>query len=156
MSQSPFEHYIRMFIESWDTDRVDDQNDVFGRFKVSGAPLSGKQEFDAPDFKMMKDDGTPVIPSTSHMSLAAHENMGGLKLLRRSYNYTDGINAVGMLDAGLHFVSYQNDPAIFEAIQTRLGSLDRLNEYISHIGSAVFFVPPAPQEGTYIGAYMFD
>ena len=146
---------IRMFIESWDTDRVDDQNDVFGRFKVSGAPLSGEHEFDEPDFEALKKNGDTVIPKTSHMSLAAHENMGGLKLLRRSYNYTDGINQVGMLDAGLHFVSYQNDPAIFEAMQSRLGSLDRLNEYISHIGSAIFFAPPAPQKGSYIGAYMF-
>ena len=41
---------IRMRIENWDTDRVSDQNNVFGRHKLSGAPLSGKAEFDTPDF----------------------------------------------------------------------------------------------------------
>ena len=76
-------------------------------------------------------------------------------ILRRSYNYTDGINQYGALDAGLLFISYQSDPAHFERLQTKLGAADRLNEYITHIGSAIFFVPPAPQEGSYIAAQMF-
>ncbi len=147
---------IKMFIESWDTDRVDDQNDVFGRFKVSGAPLSGKKEFDTPDFEKKRADGRLAIPPNSHMALAAHEHNNGLRILRRSYNYTDGINEVGMLDAGLLFISYQKDPAAFETLQTRLGASDLLNEYISHIGSGVFFVPPAPQEGGYIGQALFS
>ena len=79
----------------------------------------------------------------------------GIKILRRSYNYTDGINAIGQLDAGLLFISYQNDPAHFERIQARLGAADRLSEYVSHIGSALFFVPPAAPEGSYIGAPLF-
>lgn len=146
---------IQMHIENWDTDRVGDQNSVIGRHKVSGAPLTGTHEFDTPDFRKMDTAGRLVIPPTAHISLAAHENNGGIKILRRSYNYTDGINDVGLLDAGLLFISYQNDPAHFEALQTKLGASDRLNEYISHIGSAIFFVPPAPQEGSYIGEPMF-
>ncbi|KKA63544.1 peroxidase [Tatumella morbirosei] len=146
---------IKMHIENWDTDRVSDQNAVFGRHKVSGAPLSGEKEFDTPDFHKKESDGTPVIPMTAHISLAAHENNQGIRILRRSYNYTDGINNLGMLDAGLLFISYQKDPAHFEALQTRLGAADALNEYISHIGSGIFFIPPAPAEGEYIGAQLF-
>lgn len=146
---------IQMHIENWDTDRVSDQNAIFGRHKVSGAPLSGQHEFDTPDFGRTAPDGAPVIPATAHIRLAAHENNGGLKILRRSYNYTDGINRVGQLDAGLLFICYQNDPAHFETLQTRLGASDALNEYIAHIGSAVFFVPPAPQPGHYIGEQLF-
>ncbi|WP_349294944.1 Dyp-type peroxidase (plasmid) [Thioclava sp. 'Guangxiensis'] len=145
---------ISMFIESWDTDQIDDQNAVFGRFKVSGAPLTGTQEFDTPDFTAQGPHG-PVIPANSHISLAAHEHNDGLKILRRSYNYTDGINALGMLDAGLLFLSYQNTPEAFERLQTRLGAADRLNDYISHVASGVFYIPPAPAEGSYIGAQMF-
>jgi deferrochelatase/peroxidase EfeB len=147
---------IQMRIENWDTDRIGDQNNVFGRHKLSGAPLTGRQEFDPPDFEKTDADGKVVIPATAHIRLAAHENNGGIKILRRSYNYTDGINRVGQLDAGLLFISYQNDPAHFEALQTRLGASDALNEYISHIGSAIFFVPPAPPEGSYIGQTMFQ
>jgi deferrochelatase/peroxidase EfeB len=146
---------VKMHIENWDTDRVSDQNAVFGRHKVSGAPLTGRAEFDTPDFNKVDAGGEPIIPLTAHIRLAAFENNDGIRILRRSYNYTDGINAVGFLDAGLMFISYQNDPAHFEALQSKLGAADALNEYIAHIGSAIFFVPPAPQPGSYIGAAMF-
>jgi deferrochelatase/peroxidase EfeB len=147
---------IQMHIENWDTDRVSDQNNVFGRHKVSGAPLTGTHEFDTPDFHKRDAKGDPVIPFTAHMRLAAHETHGGIKILRRGYNYTDGINQFGLLDAGLLFLSYQNDPAHFETLQSSLGASDALNEYISHIGSGIFFVPPAPQEGSYLAEGMFD
>ena len=39
---------IRMRIESWDTDYLADQEKVIGRFKTSGAPLTGTREFDTP------------------------------------------------------------------------------------------------------------
>lgn len=60
-----------------------------------------------------------------------------------------------MLDAGLLFISYQKDPSQFEHLQTRLGASDTLNEYISHVSSGIFFIPLAPQEGSYIGERMF-
>ncbi len=104
----------RCNIENWDTDRVSDQNDVFGRHKISGAPLTGHDEFDPPDFNSADAEGNLVIPSAAHIRLAAHENNDGIKILRRSYNYTAGINEVGLLDAGLLFISYQNNPAHFE------------------------------------------
>ena len=96
-----------------------------------------------------------MISPTAHISLAAPEHNGGIKLLRRGYNYSDGINQYGQLDAGLLFISYQSDPAHFETVQRKLGASDQLNEYISHIGSGVFFVPPAPPRGGYLGEPMF-
>jgi deferrochelatase/peroxidase EfeB len=145
---------IQMHIETWDTDPVGDQQDVFGRTKAVGAPLTGRTEFDTPDFTK-ESDGAPVIPERSHVALAAHESNGGVKILRRGYNYTDGLNRYGLLDAGLLFISYQNDPQHFITLQTRLGSSDRLNEYIAHIGSAIFFTPAAPKRGRYIGQDLF-
>ncbi|HEY0249468.1 MAG TPA: iron uptake transporter deferrochelatase/peroxidase subunit [Gryllotalpicola sp.] len=146
---------IQMHIENWDSDRVSDQNRVFGRDKREGAPLSGKKEFDTPDFHAKASDGQFTIDPTAHIALAAHENNDGVKILRRGYNYTDGLNQYGLLDAGLLFISYQNDPAHFETLQTKLGGSDLLNEYISHIGSAIFFVPPAPKPGHYLAEGMF-
>ncbi len=72
-----------------------------------------------------------------------------------SYNYTDGLEPNGQLNAGLLFVSYQNDPQNFIRLQNRLGAHDLLNEYIRHIGSAIFAVPPAPNQGHYIGQSLF-
>jgi deferrochelatase/peroxidase EfeB len=146
---------IQMNIENWDADRVSDQNAVFGRDKRAGAPLSGGHEFTTPDFHAKGGDGVEKISPTSHIALAAHENNGGIKILRRGYNYTDGLNQYGLLDAGLLFISYQNDPAHFETLQAKLGSSDRLNEYVSHIGSGLFFVPPAPKPGHYLAEGMF-
>jgi deferrochelatase/peroxidase EfeB len=146
---------IQMQIENWDTDRVSDQMRVFGRDKVTGAPLTGQAEFDPPDFAQKDAAGALVIDPKAHIRLAAFENNDGTRILRRGYNYTDGINQYGFLDAGLLFIAYQNDPAHFEAIQTKLGAADALNEYIAHIGSAIFFVPPAPAPGAYLAQAMF-
>ncbi|MCI9887380.1 Dyp-type peroxidase [Micrococcales bacterium 31B] len=146
---------IRMHIENWDLDRISDQQLIFGRTKLEGAPLSGEREKDEPDFAKTGADGAPLIDPTSHIALAAHENNNGVKILRRSYNYTDGLNAQGLLDAGLLFIAYLNDPANFVTLQRKLGSFDLLNEYIQHIGSAVFAVPPAPPTGGYIGQALF-
>jgi deferrochelatase/peroxidase EfeB len=147
---------IHMNIETWDTDRIGDQQDVFGRTKLEGAPLTGHHEHDVPDFHAKNASGDTIIPQTSHVALAAHENNDGVKILRRSYNFTDGIDNLGQIDAGLLFIAYMNDPKHFIKLQTRLGSVDRLNEYISHIGSAIFAVPPAPRQGSYIGASLFE
>ncbi|GAY12636.1 iron uptake transporter deferrochelatase/peroxidase subunit [Pseudonocardia sp. N23] len=133
---------IRMFIEPWDRDRLSDQEAVFGRFKASGAPLTGKDEFDTPDFTAVDASG-PVIADHAHVRLAAAENNGGLRILRRGYSYTDGIDArTGTLDAGLFFLAYMRDPAQFVTLQRKLGSGDALNEYIRHVGSGLYACPP--------------
>ncbi|MCV7198112.1 iron uptake transporter deferrochelatase/peroxidase subunit [Mycobacterium angelicum] len=147
---------IRMLLETWDTDRVGNQQQIFGRTKQEGAPLSGKAEFDTPDFGAKDADGKPVIDPLSHIGLAARENNDGIMIRRRSYNYTDGLDATGQLNAGLLFISYQNNPQNFIRLQNRLGANDLLNEYIRHIGSAIFAVPPAPSQGHYIGQALFS
>jgi deferrochelatase/peroxidase EfeB len=145
---------IRMNIEIWDSSDIGSQEHVFGRTKGEGAPLSGKHEFDTPDFTKVA-HGKPVMPPTSHVALAAAENNDGVRILRRGYNYTDGINSLGFLDAGLLFICYMNDPASFIKLQTKLGSSDQLNEYIAHIGSGIFAVPPAPRKGHYLAEQLF-
>ena len=146
---------IEMRIENWDNDQISDQNAVFGRHKVSGAPLTGTAEFDTPDFHKTGPDGAFVIPDHAHIRMMSHEMNDGVRILRRSYNYTDGLDPVGRLDAGLLFLSYQNDPAHFIRLQRKMGTADALGEYVSHIGSGIFFTPPAPREGSFIGAEMF-
>jgi deferrochelatase/peroxidase EfeB len=147
---------ISMHVENWDADFIGDQQTVFGRTKAAGAPLSGTAEMDTPDFHATDADGKPVMDPLCHVALAAHENNNGLKILRRSYNFTDGMNEFGQLDAGLLFIAFMNDPAAFVTLQTRLGRSDLLNEYISHVGSAIFAVPPAPKTGSYLGEALFN
>jgi deferrochelatase/peroxidase EfeB len=135
---------IRMLIESWDTDRLADQEDVFGRLKNSGAPIGGETEFEPVDLEAKRRDGTPVIGPGAHIRLASPHSHGGQKILRRGYSFTDGIDPdTGLLDAGLFFIAYQKDPRKqFVPIQQLLAEQDRLNEYIRHTSSGLFAVPP--------------
>jgi deferrochelatase/peroxidase EfeB len=133
---------IKMFLNQWDRDFAEDQENVFGRFKTTGAPLTGTTEFDTPNFAAKRSDGQPVIPVQSHIRLAAHENNDGLRILRRGYSFTDGIDPTGNLLGGLFFIGFMRDPAQFVTLQRKLGTLDALNEYIQHIGGALFVCPP--------------
>ncbi|HEY7603757.1 MAG TPA: Dyp-type peroxidase, partial [Gaiellaceae bacterium] len=135
---------IRMLIEVWDRASLDDQEQTIGRRKESGAPFGRQDEFDPV--------ALPRTPVDAHIRLAAPSENGGRKLLRRGYSFTDGMDVeLGQLDAGLFFISYQNDPAAFVEVQQRLGSSDALNEYIKHTGSALFACPPGVREGGYVG-----
>jgi len=147
---------IRITMETWDVNSIASQQDVFGRTKDEGAPLGGKREHDVPDFAATGTDGAQLINPRSHVSMASPENNNGVKILRRAYNYTDGLTSQGLLDAGLMFLAYVNDPQHFVDLQTRLGKFDLLNEYIRHIGSAVFAVPPAPRTGGYLAQALFE
>ncbi|MCU0313871.1 MAG: iron uptake transporter deferrochelatase/peroxidase subunit [Solirubrobacteraceae bacterium] len=146
---------IRMLIEVWDRASLDDQEATFGRRRASGAPLTGSRERDPVDLAAQGADG-PLIPPGAHIRLAAPETNDGIRLLRRGYSFTDGFDAeLGQLDAGLFFVSFQRDPQAFVRVQTRLGREDALNEYIKHVGSAVFAVPGGTRPGRPVAEQLF-
>ncbi|OZC76924.1 deferrochelatase/peroxidase EfeB [Rhodococcus sp. 06-418-5] len=147
---------IRMLIESWDRTTLKEQERVIGRSKGTGAPLGQKDEFDALDFESQGPEGT-FIDKTAHVRLASKENLGGVQLLRRGYNFTDGSDGFGHLDAGLFFIAYCRDPLTqFVPMQLALSRKDALNEYIQHVGSAVFACPPGVGESDYWGSTLFE
>ncbi|MGK5642489.1 iron uptake transporter deferrochelatase/peroxidase subunit [Streptomyces sp. URMC 126] len=130
---------IRMHIETWDRTSLKEQEDVFGRDKAEGAPLGKRKEREEPNLRVMKPD--------AHVRLAHPDSNGGATILRRGYSFTDGTDGLGRLDAGLFFIAYQRDVRDgFVPIQTRLSRSDALNEYIQHVGSAVFAVPPGVRD----------
>ncbi|MEV7830800.1 iron uptake transporter deferrochelatase/peroxidase subunit [Streptomyces subrutilus] len=130
---------IRMHIETWDRASLQEQEDVFGRDKGEGAPVGKSKERDEPFLKAMKPD--------AHVRLAHPDSNGGAALLRRGYSFTDGTDGLGRLDAGLFFLAYQRDVRTgFVPVQRNLARHDALNEYIQHVGSAVFAVPPGVRD----------
>jgi deferrochelatase/peroxidase EfeB len=149
---------IRMLIETWDRSSLGDQQDTIGRCKESGAPLTGTHEHDRPNLRARTPGDEPVIPADAHIRLAAPSTNSGIRILRRGYSYTDGIDpATGGLDAGLFFICFQRDPhSQFVPLQRRLGSQDALNEYIAHTSSALFAVPPGAPRGSFVGAGLFQ
>jgi deferrochelatase/peroxidase EfeB len=81
-----------------------------------------------------------------------------LFLLRRGYSFTDGIDPqTGQLDAGLFFLAYQRDPRNqFIPLQSMLAKQDALNEYIQHVSSGIYAVPPgSANAGEPIGDGLF-
>lgn len=146
---------IRMTIETWDRTILREQEAVIGRTKGEGAPLSGGSEFTEPDFEATGRAEQPLIAETAHVRLSHPSTNGGAAMLRRGYNFVDGNDELGRLNAGLFFLSYQRSPEQFITVQSQLAKNDALNEYTRHVGSAIFAVPPGATQGGYIGQALF-
>ena len=146
---------IMMQIEIWDREPLLGQEEIIGRAKGTGAPLSGGDEFTEPDFAARRPGGALAIPKIAHVRLAHPDQHNGARLLRRGYNFVDGTTELGQLAAGLFFIAYQRDPhRQFVPIQKAL-DVDVLNEYIVHVSSGLFACPPGLQGGDYWGASLF-
>lgn len=142
---------IRMRIETWDRTSLREQEALVGRNKGEGAPLSGGTEFTEPDFEATGRDDEPLIATNSHVRLAHPDANGGTRMLRRGYNFTDGNDALGRLDAGLFFLAYVTDPRThYVPMQNTLSRDDGLMEYLQHTGSGLYAVPPGVPEGTLV------
>lgn len=146
---------IAMNLDKWDeVDRVGREESV-GRRLSNGAPLTGVQERDEPDFAAVSKLGFPVISDVSHLRRARPED-SSQRIFRRAYNYDAAPDAGGVSDSGLIFVSYQADvDKQFTPIQRRLDDMDMLNQWTTPIGSAVFAVPPGCREGGFVGEGLF-
>ncbi len=143
---------INMNIETWDRTSLHEQEDLVGRSRDEGAPLSGGSEYTPPDLRLEGSDGRPLIGADAHVRLAHPTQNDGVRMLRRGYNFTDGNDHLGRLDAGLFFIAYVRNPDThFVPMQTKLSRQDGLMEYLQHRGSALFAVPPGVRQGGFIG-----
>jgi len=157
---------IRMALEHWDHTDAKFQEEVIGRYKVSGAPLGMNREFDPLDLNATDKDGNPIIPENAHVRLAAAVNNDDVQILRRSYSYNDGANFTAErwppwrqgieYDAGLLFVAYQRDLRTgFIKMFDKMSKLDALNQFVTHTGSGFFAVAPGVRQGEFIGQRLF-
>ncbi|WP_134767302.1 iron uptake transporter deferrochelatase/peroxidase subunit [Nocardioides sp. 1609] len=146
---------INMTIEVWDRQPLGDQELFVGRTKGEGGPLSGGGEFDEPDFDAVT--GTsPSVPVDAHVRLVHPDLHDGARMLRRGYNFVDGSDDRGGLNAGLFFIAYVRDPDThFIPIQNTMAKSDALMEYLKVTGSALFAVPPGTADGEHVGQALF-
>ena len=147
---------IAMNLDEWEQLDRSSREQAVGRSLHDGAPLTGGGEFDAPDMDATDQYGLPVIDRNSHMARAMppadHPEQ---RFKRRPYNYNlpPEPGSGQLSNAGLIFVAFQKDPDVqFTPVQARLNESDRLNTWITHIGSSVYWVPP----GTVAGASRSD
>ena len=79
---------------------------------------------------------------------ATEENL----ILRRPFNYSNGVTRSGQIDQGLLFIVYQADlEKGFITVQNRLNG-EPLEEYIKPVGGGYFFVLPGVRERAAISA----
>lgn len=151
---------IAMHMDTWEALDRGGREFALGRRLGNGAPLTGTEEHDEPDFTATKNT-FPVIPETSHIA-RAHRRADHEQFLRRSYNYdeppeppVDGMPADSS-NIGLVFVTYQRDPVKqFVPVQQRLSDLDHLNEWTTPIGSAVYAMLPGAEPDRPLGYSLF-
>lgn len=143
---------IRNFVERWDRTPLQEQESIFGRTKNTGAPMDGKHETDVPDYS--KDPAGKLTRLDAHIRLANPRTAQSQRnlILRRPFNYSNGVNKNGQLDMGLLFICYQADMEQgFITVQTRLNG-EPLEEYLKPVGGGYFFTLPGVRDANdYIG-----
>jgi len=135
---------IRNFVERWDRTPFGEQERIIGRAKMSGAPLDKRDgsEFDVPDYAA--DPEGRATPRDAHIRLAnaRDEAASANTILRRPFNYSNGVTRSGQLDQGLLFICYQADlDRGFVTVQRKLDG-EPLEEYIKPVGGGYFFTLP--------------
>ena len=140
---------VAMLLANWDSIGLDQQEQTFGRHKLSGAPLGERSEYAPLD--------PSKLPPGSHARLASPQLNAGERILRRGYSFADGVDRSGAAVAGGQlFICFQRDPRRqFIPIQRRLAANDLLGEHTQHVGSAIFACPPGAARGGFVGDRLF-
>jgi deferrochelatase/peroxidase EfeB len=148
---------IRQHVEFWDRVGMLEQEQMIGRYRVSGAPLGGTYEHEDPRYDL--DPKGDRIPLLAHIRLAnpRKPSTEHQRILRRGYNYDRGVDEAGNLDQGLLFMAFNKDPERqFATIQRRLET-EPMTDYILPVGGGYFFVPPGSRgSDDWVGSGLAD
>ncbi|MFF5857579.1 iron uptake transporter deferrochelatase/peroxidase subunit [Streptomyces sp. NPDC012751] len=148
---------IRMLLDDWEKLTPAAQEQVIGRRKADGAPLSGGGETTPMDLEKTDAKGDYVVPLGAHARITRPDQNGGAAMLRRPFSFHDGIDADGTPNAGLLFICWQADPLRgFVPVQRKLDRGDALSKFIRHEASGLFAVPGGAAEGEYVGQRLLE
>ncbi|MFF4246086.1 iron uptake transporter deferrochelatase/peroxidase subunit [Streptomyces sp. NPDC001822] len=148
---------IRMLLDDWEELTVKRQEQIIGRRKADGAPLSGGSETTPMDLDKAGPDGELLVPGNAHARISSPGKNGGAAMLRRPFSYHDGISDDGTPDAGLLFVCWQADPFKgFIPVQRKLDRGDALSPFIRHEAGGLFAVPGGAASGEYVGQRLLE
>ena len=130
---------IRMHIETWDRTSLQEQEDIFGRDKGEGAPVGKAKERDEPFLKAMT--ARRARPARAPRHQRRGDDPAPRLLLHRRHRRPrpPGRGPVLPRLPARPAQRVHPDPA-------QPGAHDALNEYIQHVGSALFAVPPGVRD----------
>ena len=77
-------------------------------------------------------------------------------MLRRGYNFVDGNDEQGRLDAGLFFIAFVNSPERFARVHKNMARDDLFVEYLKTTATGTYLVPPGVSADQYIGQGLFE
>lgn len=128
---------MRLDIAGFLAQPIADQERIFGRRKDTSEPLSGGGARADVDLGAKSPDGEYVIPADAHVRRAHPLAAGTGVMLRRSYNYDNG-----MADRGLLFISFQRELRTFVNTAYRMADGDALLRFATTTASAAFLILP--------------
>lgn len=138
---------MRLATERFHDEPVSAQEEIIGRRRCDGAPLSGGGQHAQVDLRARSPEGELLTPDGSHVRSAHPSFTGSHLMLRRSYAFDNG-----GADHGLLFMCFQRDLQTFVRTQYRLDEVDRLMGFVTVTASATFLVLPGFSKDTPLGA----
>ncbi len=138
---------LRLDAERFRALPVEGQENIFGRRRDTGAPLSGGGPDAQVDLSARTPEGDPVVPADAHARAAHPSFTGSALMLRRGYAFDNGDG-----DAGLMFICFQNELRTFSATQHRLDEVDALREFTHATASATFLILPGFDRNRRLGS----
>lgn len=128
------------------------QDQVIGRSRRDGAPLSGGSLTDDANLTAKTPEGEYLVPLHSHVRAAHPSFTGSALMLRRSYGFSNAVGPGAVTDDGLVFMCFQNDIDVFVRTQHRLDETDDLMRFAVPTASASFLILPGRRDGEPLGA----
>lgn len=141
---------IRLDVASLLSLPVEHQEQVIGRVRSTGAPLSGGAPGEDVDLNAKTASGTYLVPLDAHARRANPISLGLPLMLRRSYSYDNGPG-----DAGLMFISFQHELRTFVATQQRMDQSDALMAYATSTASGTYLILPGRSASVKLGDSLF-
>lgn len=128
---------------------VSAQEDVIGRRRSSGGPLSGGDIAAIPNLEATTSSGSFQIPEHAHARVANPAMIEIPTMLRRSYSFAES-------GGGILFVSFQNGLSTFTQTLERMDAYDdALLPYTTTTASGTFLILPGFQSDHPLGATLF-
>lgn len=147
---------LRLDTAAFDAEPTYRQEEIIGRRRGDGAPLSGGGPSDEADLLAKTPDGHYLTPARSHVRAAHPSFTGSHLMLRRGYAFDDGMMAdaadAHAADAGLLFICFQRDLRTFVQTQHRLDEVDDLMRFVTPTASGTFLILPGFDDDRPLGA----